>query len=61
MFWHWNDTGLKVGKFMSVQNQEEHICHVKQLKSGNLMSGSLFSATTIDSMHAALSSTKVKT
>ena len=27
------NTGLKVYKFMSIQNQEEHIGHVKQSKS----------------------------
>ena len=34
VFWHWKATGLKVSKFMGIQNQEEHIGHVKQLKSG---------------------------
>ena len=29
VFWHWKATGLKVG----IQNQEEHIGHVKQLKN----------------------------
>ena len=33
VFGHWKATGLKVSKFMSIQNQEEHIGHVKQLKS----------------------------
>ena len=28
----WKDTGLKVYTFMSIQNQEEHIGHVKQSK-----------------------------
>ena len=33
VFWHWKATGLKVIKVMCIQNQEEHIGHVKQLKS----------------------------
>ena len=33
VFWHWKVTGLKVSKVMGIQNQEEHIGHVKQLKS----------------------------
>ena len=33
VFWHWKATGLKVIKVMGIQNQEEHIVHVKQLKS----------------------------
>ena len=33
VFWHWKATWLKVSKFMGIQNQEEHIGHVKQLKS----------------------------
>ena len=33
VFWHWKATGLKVSKVMGIQNQEEHIGHVKQLKS----------------------------
>ena len=32
-FWQWKATGLKASKFMGIQNQEEHIGHVKQLKS----------------------------
>ena len=32
-FGHWKATGLKVSKFMGIQNQEQHIGHVKQLKS----------------------------
>ena len=32
-FWNWKATGLKVSKFMGIQNQEEHIGRVKQLKS----------------------------
>ena len=32
-FWHWKATGLKVIKFIGIQNQEEHIGHVKQLKT----------------------------
>ena len=32
-FWHWKATGLKVYKFLSLQNQEEHIGIVKQLKN----------------------------
>ena len=32
VFGHWKGTGLKVGKFMSIQKQEAHIGHVKQLK-----------------------------
>ena len=31
-FWHLKNTGLKVYKFISIQNQEEHIGHVKQSK-----------------------------
>ena len=31
---HWKDTWINVGKFMSIQKQEAHIGHVKQLKSG---------------------------
>ena len=27
------NNGLKVYKFMSIQTQEEHICHIKQSKS----------------------------
>ena len=30
VFGHWKDTGLKVGKFLSIQNQEAHDGHVKQ-------------------------------
>ena len=33
VFWHWKATGLKVSKVMGIPNQEEHIGHVKQLKS----------------------------
>ena len=33
VFWHWKATGLKVSRFMGIQNQEEHIGHVKQSKS----------------------------
>ena len=33
VFWHWKATGLKVSKFMGIQNQDEHIGHVEQLKS----------------------------
>ena len=33
VFLHWKATGLKVSKVMGIQNQEEHIGHVKQLKS----------------------------
>ena len=33
VIWHWIATGLKVNKFMGIQNQEEHIGHAKQLKS----------------------------
>ena len=33
VFWHWKATGLKVIKFMGIQNQEEHIGHVKQLNT----------------------------
>ena len=33
VFGHWKATGLNASKFMSIQNQEEHIGHVKQLKS----------------------------
>ena len=33
VFWHLKATGLKVSKVMGIQNQEEHISHVKQLKS----------------------------
>ena len=32
VFWHWKATGLKVSKVKGIQNQEEHIGHVKQLK-----------------------------
>ena len=32
VFWHWKATGLKVSKVMGIQNQEEHIGHIKQLK-----------------------------
>ena len=31
VFWHLKATGLKVNKIMGIQNQEEHIGHVKQL------------------------------
>ena len=30
VFWHWEATGLKFNCFMGIQNQEEHIGHVKQ-------------------------------
>ena len=30
---HFKSTGLNVYKFMSIQNQKEHIGNVKQLKS----------------------------
>ena len=33
VFWYWKATGLKVSMVMGIQNQEEHIGHVKQLKS----------------------------
>ena len=33
VFWLWIATGLKVSKFMGIQNEEEHIGNVKQLKS----------------------------
>ena len=33
VFWHWKATELKASKFMGIQKQEEHIGHVKQLKS----------------------------
>ena len=33
VFGHWKATWLKVSKVMGIQNQEEHIGHVKQLKS----------------------------
>ena len=33
VFWHWKTTVLKVSRFMVIQNQEEHIGHVKQSKS----------------------------
>ena len=33
VFRHWKATGLKVSRFMGIQNQEEHIGHVKQFKS----------------------------
>ena len=33
VFWHRKATGLKVSKFMGIQNQEDHIGRVKQLKS----------------------------
>ena len=33
VFWHWKATGLKVTKVIGIRNQEEHIGHVKQLKS----------------------------
>ena len=33
VFWHWKATGLKVSRFMGIQNQEEHIGHVKQSNS----------------------------
>ena len=33
VFWHWKATGLKVIEFMGIQNQEEQIGHVKQLKT----------------------------
>ena len=32
-FGHWKATWLKVSKVMGIQNQEEHIGHVKQLNS----------------------------
>ena len=32
VFWLWIATGLKVSKFMGIQNQEEHIGNVKLLK-----------------------------
>ena len=31
-FWHWKATGLKISKVIGIQNQEEHIGHVKQFK-----------------------------
>ena len=33
VFWHWKATWLKFSKFMGIQNQEEYVGHVKQLKS----------------------------
>ena len=33
VFWYWKATGLKVNRIMGIQNQEEHIGHVKQSKS----------------------------
>ena len=32
VFWHWETTWLKISNFMGIQNQEEHVGHVKQLK-----------------------------
>ena len=43
VFWHWKATGLKVGKVICIQNQEEHIGHVKQLKSDRYQDRKFFS------------------
>ena len=43
VFWHWKATGLKVSKVMGIQNQEEHIGHVKQLKSDRYQDRKFFS------------------
>ena len=43
VFWHWKATGLKVSKFMGIQNQEEHLGHVKQLKSDRYQDRNFFS------------------
>ena len=43
VFWHWKATGLKVSKGMGIQNQEEHIGHVKQLKSDRYQDHIFFS------------------
>ena len=32
VFRHWKATGLKVSKFMCIQNPEEHIGHGKQVE-----------------------------
>ena len=44
VFWHWKATGLKVSKVMGIQNQEEHIGHVKQLKSDRYQDRIFFSS-----------------
>ena len=43
VFRHWKATGLKVRKVMGIQNQEEHIGHVKQLKSDRYQDRKFFS------------------
>ena len=43
VFWHWKATGLKVSKVMGIQNQKEHIGHVKQLKSDRYQDRKFFS------------------
>ena len=42
VIWHWKATGLKVSKVMGIQNQEEHIGHVKQLKSDRYQDRNFF-------------------
>ena len=43
VFGHKKATGLKVSKVMGIQNQEEHMGHVKQLKSDRYQDRNFFS------------------
>ena len=43
VFWHWKATRLKVRKVMGIQNQQEHIGHVKQSKSDRYQDRKFFS------------------
>ena len=58
MFWHLKATGLKVSKVIGIQNQEEHIGHVKQLKSDRYQDRKFFLK---HSICAPIFSPKVKT
>ena len=45
VFWHWTATGVKVSKFMGIQNQEGHTGYVKQLKSDRYQDRNYFSSS----------------